>query len=58
MMLGIDVRHRFSNFAGISPLKIRGARGVMKIIQITPSNPPYLKGETKGKTGLIQLTEA
>jgi len=29
----------------ITPLKIRGVRGVMKIMEITPFNPPYFKGE-------------
>jgi len=27
------------------PLKIRGVRGVMKVMEITPLNPPYFKGE-------------
>jgi len=33
------------NFSRNSPLKIRGVRGVMKIMEITPFNPPYFKGE-------------
>jgi hypothetical protein len=38
-------RPDFINFLKNSPLKIRGARGVMKIMEITPFNPPYFKGE-------------
>jgi hypothetical protein len=32
-------------FFGIAPLKIRGDRGVMKIMEITPFIPPYFKGD-------------
>jgi hypothetical protein len=28
-----------------SPLKVRGARGVMKTMEVTPFSPPYFKGE-------------
>ena len=31
----------------ITPLKIRGVRGV---IEITPFNPPYFKGDIEGET--------
>ncbi len=34
-------------FREISPLNIRGERGVMKI---TPFHPPYSKGEIQGVT--------
>jgi len=32
-----------------SPLKIRGARGVMKIVEITPFIPLTLRGTVKGR---------
>jgi hypothetical protein len=34
-----------SNQAPRTPLKIRGVRGVMRIMAVTPFNPPYFKGE-------------
>jgi len=36
---------KLTGFSTVSPLKIRGERGVMKIMEITPFDPPYLKGE-------------
>jgi hypothetical protein len=41
----LDFKRLFQN----SPLKIRGARGVMKIMKITPFIPPYFKGDSGGK---------
>ena len=38
------------SFCQNSPLKIRGARGV---IEITPLYPPYFKGEIEGETPCV-----
>jgi len=35
--------------SAIAPLKIRGVRGVMRTMAITPFSPPYFKGEIYGE---------
>ena len=44
------------NSLKIAPLKIRGAKGVMEIIEVTPFHPPYFKGEVWGKRQFWHLT--
>jgi len=39
---------KISRICQIAPLKIRGARGVMRIVEITPLSPPYSKGDVEG----------
>jgi len=34
-----------NHYINLTPLKIRGAKGVMGIMEITPFIPPYFKGE-------------
>jgi len=38
------------SFCQITPLKIRGVRGV---IEITPFDPPYSKGDIEGETPCV-----
>jgi len=42
-------------FSKIPPLKIRGARGVMKIMEVTPCVPPYFKGGDLLEEGVLAL---
>jgi len=44
----------FINFSKDSPLKIRGARGVMKIIEITPFLPLILRGRFKERVLILR----
>jgi hypothetical protein len=44
----LDLTRLFQN----SPLKIRGARGVMKIMKITPFIPLKVRGTAEGRSRL------
>jgi len=51
---GLAMTKGENHYVNGPPLKIRGAGGVMKTVEVTPFNPPYSKGEISGKSPYLK----